>query len=262
MSIPTQAVTPAEVSTRTIVEARDSAFAAFTRGFELVDLTEALGPDSVIWPGAPALQHTDAVRHDAGGYHARVVSVFEHAGTHFDAPEHFVPGGQDTASIEIDRLVLPVAVLDLREKAAEDPNAVVEPADIEAFEAAHGTIRPGTAVLLDSGWAARNRDVLAYTGSTPTDDLKFPGFGIPAARILVDRGVVGLGVDTLGIDPGSEPDFPVHREVTHPAGLWHLENLVNVDRLPPQGAVIAVGVPRITGGTGFPTRVFAFVPRS
>jgi kynurenine formamidase len=77
----------------------------------------------------------------------------------------------------------------------------------------------------------------------------------------VERGVVGLGVDTLGIDPGSEPLFPVHREVTHPAGLWHLENLVNVDRLPPQGAVIAVGVPRIVGGTGFPTRVFAFVPR-
>jgi kynurenine formamidase len=189
------------------------------------------------------------------------VSTFEHAGTHFDAPEHFVPGGESAADISIDRLVLPVAVIDIRQKAAADPNAVVEPADIEAFEAAHGPIRPGTAVLIDSGWAARNADVLAYTGSETTEDLEFPGFGVPAARLLVERGVVGLGVDTLGIDPGSEPLFPVHREVTHPAGLWHLENLVNVDRLPPQGAVIAVGVPRIVGGTGFPTRVFAFVPR-
>ncbi|WP_257787344.1 hypothetical protein [Tessaracoccus aquimaris] len=43
--------------------------------------------------------------------------------------------------------------------------------------------------------------------------------------------------------------------------MWHLENLVNVDQLPPTGAVIAVGVPRVVGGTGFPTRVFAFVSR-
>lgn len=262
MSIPAQIVAPQPVPTHTIVEARDAAFAAFSRGFELVDLTEALGPDSVIWPGAPALEFTDAVRHDTDGYHARVVSTFEHAGTHFDAPEHFVPGGQDTADIEIDRLVLPALVIDIREKAAADPNAVVEPEDIEAFEDAHGTIRPGSAVIINSGWASRNADVVAYTGSRTTEDLKFPGFGVPAAKVLVERGVVGLGVDTLGIDPGSEPLFPVHRDVTHPAGLWHLENLVNVDRLPSQGAVIAVGVPRITGGTGFPTRVFAFVPRA
>lgn len=246
----------------TIVEARDAAFAAFTEGFRLVDLSAALGTDSVIWPGAPALQFADAVTHANDGYHARVVTTFEHAGTHFDAPEHFVPGGVDTAGIGIDQLVLPVAVLDIRAKAAADPNSVVEPADIDAFESQHGAIRPGTAVLIDSGWAQRNEDVRAYTGSETTADLKFPGFGTEAAQQLVDRGVVGLGVDTLGIDPGDKPHFPVHRDVTHPAGLWHLENLVNVDQLPPRGAVIAVGVPRIKGSTGFPTRVFAFVPRS
>ena len=261
MSISTQNSTTS-VTTETIVEARDAAFAALAGGFDLVDLSETLGPDSVIWPGAPALQVTEAVQHDTDGYHARIVSTFEHAGTHFDAPEHFVPGGESAADISIDRLVLPVAVIDIREKAAADPNAVVEPADIEAFEAAHGPIRPGTAVVINSGWAARNADVLAYTGSETTEDLKFPGFGVPAAQLLVERGVVGLGVDTLGIDPGSEPLFPVHREVTHQAGLWHLENLVNVDQLLAQGAVLAVGVPRIAGGTGFPTRVFAFVPRT
>ncbi|GAA2095944.1 MULTISPECIES: cyclase family protein [Brevibacterium] len=250
---------PASVDT--LIAARDAAFASFTQGFRLVDLSAALGPDSVIWPGAPALSFTDAVSHEGGGYHARVVTTFEHAGTHFDAPEHFVPGGADTAGIGIDELVVPAVVIDIRDKAAADPNAVVEVDDLEAFEAAHGPIRPGTAVLIDSGWAARSTDALAYTGSETTEDLRFPGFGLDAARALVEKGVVGLGVDTLGIDPGDRPDFPVHREVTHPAGLWHLENLVNVDRLPASGAVIAVGVPRIVGGTGFPTRVFAFVPK-
>ncbi|MFT3887430.1 MAG: cyclase family protein [Arachnia sp.] len=248
--------------TQTVIAARDAAFAAFGGGFRLVDLTDALGPDTVLWPGAPGLEIADAVSHDNGGYHARIFTTFEHAGTHFDAPEHFVPGGADTSTIGIDDLVVPAVVIDIREKAAADPNAVVEVADVEAFEAAHGTIQPGSAVLLNSGWAHRKADALSYAGTETTEDLKFPGFGVEASELLVARGVVGLGVDTLGIDPGDKPDFPVHRHVTHPAGLWHLENLINVDQLPPTGAVIAVGVPRIVGGTGFPTRVFAFVPKA
>ena len=94
-------------TTATTIAARDAAFAAFTGGFRLVDLTDALGPDTVLWPGAPALEIVDAVSHDSAGYHARIFTTFEHAGTHFDAPEHFVPGGADTASIGIDDLVVP-----------------------------------------------------------------------------------------------------------------------------------------------------------
>lgn len=248
-------------TTATVIAARDAAFAAFTGGFRLVDLTDVLGPETILWPGAPALEIVEAVTHEAGGYHARIFTTFEHAGTHFDAPEHFVAGGADTASISIDDLVLPAVVIDITDKAAAHPNAVIEVADIEAFEAEHGTIPAGSVALLRSGWADRKTDALSYAGSEGTEDLKFPGFGVEASRVLVERGVVGLGVDTLGIDPGDQPGFPVHRDVSHPAGLWHLENLINLDQLPATGAVVAVGVPRIAGGTGFPTRVFAFVPR-
>ncbi len=251
----------AQHTTATII-GRDAAFAAFTQGFRLIDLSDVLGPETILWPGAPALEVVDAVTHDAHGYHARVFTTFEHAGTHFDAPEHFVPGGIDTAGIPIDDLVVPAVVIDITAKAADNPNAVIEPSDIEAFEAAHGLIPAGSAVLMHSGWAGRKTDALTYAGSKGATDLKFPGFGVEGARLLVERGAVGLGVDTLGIDPGDKPDFPVHRDVSHPAGLWHLENLVNIDQLPPTGSVIAVGVPRIAGGTGFPTRVFAFVPKN
>ena len=247
--------------TSTVIAARDAAFAAMSEGFRLVDLTDVLGAETILWPGAPPLEIVDAVTHDAHGYHARVLTTFEHAGTHFDAPEHFVPGGADTASISIDDLVVPAVVIDISEKAETNPNTVVEPDDVVAFEKEHGTIPAGSAVLMLSGWARRKSNALSYIGSESTTDLKFPGFGVEAARMLVDRGVVGLGVDTLGIDPGDKPDFPVHRTVSHPAGLWHLENLINLEQLPATGGVIVVGVPRIAGGTGFPTRVFAFVPK-
>ena len=231
--------------TSTVIAARDAAFAAMSEGFRLIDLTDTLGPETILWPGAPPLEIVDAVTHDAHGYHARVLTTFEHAGTHFDAPEHFVPGGADTASISIDDLVVPAVVIDISEKAETNPNTIVEPDDVVAFEKEHGTIPAGSAVLMLSGWARRKSSALSYTGSESTTDLKFPG----------------LGVDTLGIDPGDKPDFPVHRTVSHPAGLWHLENLINLEQLPATGGVIVVGVPRIAGGTGFPTRVFAFVPK-
>lgn len=242
--------------------ARDAAFAALTGGFRLVDLTDVLGPDTVLWPGAPALEVTDAVSHGPGSYHARIFTTFEHAGTHFDAPEHFVPGGADTASIGIDELVVPVVVIDITEQAAATPNYTLQVTDVEAFEAEHGTIAAGSAVVLNTGWGHRKNSVVNYAGSSNANELKFPAFGVDAAQVLVERGVVGLGVDTLGIDPGDKPHHPVHRDVSHPNGLWHLENLINVDLLPASGSVIVVGVPRIAGGTGFPSRVFAFVPKN
>ena len=247
--------------TATVIAARDAAFAAMKGGFRLLDLTEVLGPDSVMWPGAPEWSVEDVVTFEGGGYHARMVHTFEHAGTHLDAPGHLVPGAGDVASLPIEDLVVPVVVIDITEKAAAEPNSVVTAQDVEDFEAAHGRIPAGSAVLMNSGWARRNHDVVLYSGTSTTTDLQFPGFGLDGAAALVERGVVGIGVDTLGIDPGNEPSLPVHREVTHPAGLWHLENLVNVDLLPPTGAVLAVGVPRIHGGTGFPCRAFAFVPK-
>jgi len=55
-------------------------------------------------------------------------------------------------------------------------------------------------VFLRTGWQDRNTDAEAYAGLE--GDLHFPGFWLPAAQYLVDAGVVGLGIDSLGIDAG------------------------------------------------------------
>ena len=47
---------------------------------------------------------------------------------------------------------------------------------------------------------------------------------------------------------------------TLPAGLWHLEGLVNLDRLPPRGATIVIGAVPLQDGWGAPARVLALVP--
>ena len=48
--------------------------------------------------------------------------------------------------------------------------------------------------------------------------------------------------------------------ITLPAGLWQLEGLVNLELLPPRGALLVVGAPPLAGGSGVPARPLALLP--
>ena len=226
---------------------------------KVVDLTIPLGTDIIMWPGAPSPEMETLVTVSHDGYFARRVSFFEHTGTHFDAPCHFIEGTATTDTISVDSLVRPAVVIDISAAIGNDADAVLTLEQVEDFERAHGEIPLNAAILLRTGWEDFNTDSLKYCG--PKGDLHFPGFGVEAARFLVnERHAIGLGIDTLGIDPGNRPDFPVHSQISHPKGLWHLENLQNLKLLPPLGAWIVVGVLPLVGGSGSPARVIALLP--
>lgn len=226
---------------------------------KVIDLTIPLGPDIVMWPGAPAPEAVTLGTVKLDGFYARKVSFAEHSGTHFDAPCHFIDGGKSVDQVPAQSLVLPVAVIDISDRVGSDADAVLSLEEVHAFEAAHGRIPEGSAIFLRTGWEEFNKDSVRYAGAP--GDLRFPGFGIEAAKFLVEeRRPIGLGIDTLGIDSGEASHFPVHSQVTHPAGLWHLENLQNLKLLPPLGAWVVVGVLPLVGGSGSPARVLALVP--
>ena len=225
----------------------------------VIDLSQPLGPSTVHWPGTFSPEVQTMATHAESGYYARAVRFFEHSGTHLDAPAHFSDGGAKVHEIPADRLVRPVAVLDVRDRVGDDPTWRLSAADVEELEARDGTIAAGSAVLVATGWDRFVADGERYVGSL-ANGTSFPGIGIDAARLLVgERGVVGIGIDTLGIDPGNEPTFPVHY-YTLPAGIWHLEGLVGVERLPARGAWLVVGAPMLHDGSGVPARVIGLVP--
>lgn len=225
----------------------------------VVDLSAPLSEQTVLWPGEEPLE---AVVLDPGqddGSYSRRVSLPEHVGTHLDAPCHYSAGQATVAEIPVEQLVRPVCVIDISDDVGDDPDAELSVAQVERFEASHGRIPAGAAVFLRTGWERWREDRDRYAGAG--DDLRFPAFGTPAAQLLVEqRGVVGLGVDSLGIDPGHAHDAPVHSQVSLPRGVWHLENLVNLALLPPTGAWVVVGVPKLVDGSGFPARVIALLP--
>ena len=225
--------------------------------FRVVDLTQPLGPDTIMWPGASA-PAVDVLASYSDGYYARMTHIFEHSGTHFDPPAHFHEGTPTTDLIPAEELVRPLAVIDIRDKVGDDPSRSLTVADLDEAIAKDGPIDPGSCVVLNTGWARFEREpkwVADADGNTC-----FPSFGAEAAQKLVDLGVAGLGADVAGIDSGDATTFPIHSGITLPNGVWHLEGLTNLNGLPARGGTIVAAVTKLVGGSGFPCRVLALLP--
>jgi kynurenine formamidase len=173
-----------------------------------------------------------------------------------DAPAHFVAGGRFTPQLRMRELVLPIVVIDIAKRAARDPDTVVTAADLRRFERKHGRIPDGALVAMDSGWAAKIGNDAAYKGGPP-GDYHFPGFGDEAIEFLLERrNAAAIGVDTMSLDNGPSTTFSVHVNWLN-ADNYGLENLANLDKLPPHGATAIVGVIPWQDGSGGPARVLA-----
>lgn len=236
--------------------------------YAAVDLTHAYNGETIYWPTAPYEFEKESLAwgETPGGwfYSANAFRTPEHGGTHMDAPIHFHADGDTVDEISLDQLIAPAVVIDVSEQSAADRNYRLSTDDVRRFEAEHGVIRSGTVVLLRTGWAQYWPDRKAYMGDdTPgeTSRLSFPSYGEGAARLLIERKVAGLGVDTASIDYGQSADFIVHR-IAAERNVYGLENLTNLDRLPPTGATIIALPIKIEGGSGGPVRAIALIPRS
>ncbi len=193
------------------------------------------------------------------GFYAKNWTVSEHIGTHLDTPGHFSLGMTLVDAMDPATLIAPLAVVDIKQKAMRDPNATVEPADLVRYERRHGRIPRGALVCMNSGWAAKVADGDTFRGGAGFPDLNFPGFSADATDWLIQhRQVVGIGVDTMSLDPGNSTTFDVHVTFLG-SGRYGIENLANLDAIPARGAVGFVGPIPWEEGSGSPCRVLARV---
>jgi isatin hydrolase len=215
-----------------------------------------------------------------GHYQTRWLVVDEHAGTHLDAPKHFVPppgsglphagpaGAVGVADVPLLAASGPAAVIDVREldgQAAPGHSPAITPQHLLRFEGEHGPIRPGDIVLFRTGWDSRYRpgpDGQAYGADVLTTG-RLPGWPAPqpeTMELIRDRGVTCVGTDGLSIGP-AEGGAPTHLAGL-PYGLTFVEALGHLDPLPPRGAFFLFLPLRLVGGTGAPGRALAVLPES
>lgn len=221
----------------------------------LADLTHRLTPDFPSYDGTPQLTITPLATLAVDGWNYHAWTLAEHVGTHFDAPRHRSTGPA-ADEVPVAQLVGPLVVVDIRLRAAADADATLGAEDLQAWEARHGRIPAGAVVALFSGWEA-HLATPRYRNADASGGLYFPGFALSAAEwLLREREVVGLAVDTLSLDPGNSTKFPVHTAWLG-AGRWGLECVANLGTVPPAGATIFVGAPKVAGASGGPARVLA-----
>jgi len=235
-----------------------------------LDLTHPFDASTIYWPteeGFVLERGTEGVTEAGYYYAAHRMRLAEHGGTHMDAPIHFHAGGSTAERVPLDRLIARAVVVDVREPCAKDVDHAVDVADLQRFEAAHGRIPDGAALLLLTGFAARWPDRVRYLGTdergaAAVAKLHFPGLDPAAARWLVaNRRVAAVGLDTASIDPGTSTRFESH-QILFAAEIPAFENLANVEQLPPTGATLIALPMKIAGGSGGPLRAVAVLPSS
>lgn len=238
----------------------------------VVDLTQPLSPDTptLVLPEnfgqCAGFSSREVSRYDERGvaWYWNEFSMNEHTGTHFDAPVHWVTGkdlpNASVDSLPVQNLVAPAVVLDFSAEAAANPDFLLTRAAIEQWEAGNGRIEVGSWVLFRTDWSKRTGD--DYTSRT-ADGAHTPGPDVGAVELLVERDVLGFGVETIGTDWGQahslDPMYPAHH-LLHGAGKYGLQCLANLDQLPARGALVIAPPLKIVGGSGSPLRVLALVP--
>jgi arylformamidase len=219
----------------------------------IVDLSFPIRPH-FRW-SATLAQHRSHARGD--NFTSSTATLGCHAFTHVDAPNHFLPGDRDIASMPIDQWMGEAAVVDLTHLG---PNGEVTAADLEA-KAQH--VRAGDIALLYTDWP-RKVDVASE------DFWRVgPYTGRSACEWLIARRVKAVGYDyppDYTVRTGIfSPETKVPREdcTTHyhffPAGITVVEYLTNLH---------AIGVPRcrflalplkLEGADGSPVRAVALI---
>lgn len=225
----------------------------------IVDLTHVLGTQAPVFPGLPSFQIEVAATVEQTGFYFNRLSYGEHVGTHMDAPIHFSPTGLAVHEIPVERLIGPLAVIDIRERVSANPDTMVMPDDILAWERRYGRLPRGAVVVMHSGWATRFDDPQAFVNRDASNVAHFPGWSKEATDLLMmERNVLGIGVDTLSLDPGVSTDFAVHYSWL-PSQRWGLELVANLTNVPPSGALLVVGAPKVFSGSGGPSRLMALL---
>lgn len=156
------------------------------------DISLNLSPETVRWVVAPPLEVHERRRMSRGDdANASALTVSCHAGTHVDAPFHFVPDGAGIDAVPLERFIGPALVHQV------EADRFITDAHVKAIPLG------GMKRVL---FKTRNSQLLKRREFDPS----FVAFSLEAARALVALGVELVGLDYLSV-AHADQQVPVHR---------------------------------------------------
>jgi kynurenine formamidase len=204
----------------------------------IVDLTLTMSP------GMRGVDFEDKSTIDGKGWNTTTLHLYSHAGTHLDAPYHFIAHGETLENLVLQKCIGPARVLDL---------TFVKPRDlitVEHLAPYAEEIEPGSRLLLKTGWSAR--------ADTPEYRSHLPRVSLPLAEWLAERKIALLGVEPPSVaDVNSKQELTRVHQVLLGAEIIIVEGLANLDALK-EDTVTFIALPlKLEGGDGSPVRAIA-----
>ncbi|MEA3035047.1 MAG: arylformamidase [Sphingomonadales bacterium] len=213
-------------------------------GQRLIDLSHAIEAGMTTYKGLPGPHICDywsreasAANYDDGStFQIGRIDMVANTGTYLDTPFHRFEAGDDLSAVALERLAgLPGLVV-----RSEGP--AIGPDLFERLDVA------GKAVLVHTGWDRHWRTEAYQSGH--------PYLTEAAARLLAERGVVLVGIDSHNIDDTAARARPVHT-ILLGAGVLICEHMTNLGALPVDGFRFTAAPPKVAGMGTFPVRAFA-----
>ncbi len=237
---------------------------------KMVDLTHAFAPGIPHWPGFPDSKRQTIYWYDkkpglmGEGFFAEVFTHVGQWGTHVDPPAHFHRGGRTVDQIRPQEMILPLVVFDVHEEVARNPDYTLSEGRIKKWESKHGPIPPGAFVALRTDWSKRWPESAAMENKDAHGVAHYPGWSLAALKYVYEkRKATANGHETTDTDPGlatSRDDYTLETYVlSH--DHYQIELLTHLDQVPEAGAIAFVSFPKPKGGSGFPARVIAILPK-
>lgn len=224
---------------------------------KIIDLTHSLKPSIPTWTGACGFAQELLHNYDPDGLRVQSINALAGAGTHIDAPSHFYKGMRDVSQYPHDQFFFEGAVIDVSQKVQKNENYLITVDDILNHEKSYGKLSIATLALFNTGWHTHWLDAKKYRNENKNGTMIFPGVSLQATNLLLERGVVSFGIDTLSPDQ-SDLNFPVHK-LWLGAGNTIIENLNFNGKLPPRGSIVINLPQKIEHGTEASTRIIALV---
>lgn len=222
-------------------------------------LGHELANDMTLFEADPAVTIEDEYTVAADFFHVEDIGTGSHAGTHLDAPSHFIEGARSVDLLDAEEFVWPVYKMDVRGMTFAD--GLIEKSDIRAYEDEYGPIpRTGALVVLQTGaeefWGAETVAIDADGNSANVDDFfdfEAPGFSGDAVQWLFDRrNVDGVGSDAYGPDAFSDANFSATFTTLANDGVA-LVAIANLDTVNVRGDIIIASTVALANGSGFST---------
>ena len=195
-------------------------------------------------PGMQGVEYEDQSTFASKGWHTRLLHLHSHAGTHLDAPSHFLEDGLSLEGVALEKCIGPAWVIDL---SFLQPREIIT---VEHLVPYSERVTRGARLLLKTGWSSH--------ADMPDYRTHFPRLSLSLAQWFAQRGIFLLGVETPAVASMDDREelISVHQALLR-AEIVIVEGLANLDALSTDRVTFIALPLKLQDGDGSPVRAVA-----